>query len=487
MHPSRMMVASLLLAALPCSVAAARAPGLATGSEKSACPMGALAKAKGTTKITFWFDWGQVRGDEVRALVDRFNGSQTKVKIDATFHGNQYNPYAIADDYVRAVKAGAGPDLISANGRTTQLMIDSATTIPMAACVASDHVDLSDLLPAVRATGESGGTLVAMPWGAGGEVLVYNRIAFTKAGLDPDKPPSNLAELRSASKAIMQTGAAKHGLSVLALSNPLKWLFDANGEAWFTANAAGRAEHSVLSSARGRNIVADYADMAKTGELIAFPLGPNPDYLIAVASGDAAMAFAPAGVLGDVQKYLRDNNVPGLEPAVGPMPAATERRDFSLEGAGAPLWIVKGSNAAKREAAYRFAKWLVEPDQLVEWASTTGAIPIRTSAASLPAMTDFWKAHPLFRVAYDQLPHVGPTSAATVRTGSTQVETILDELIAAILTRSADPATSVPAAMVKVDAAMAEYNASVATNAATASGQGVCKAKKTTANSSGCR
>ena len=111
MHPSRMMVASLLLAALPCSVAAARAPGLATGSEKSACPMGALAKAKGTTKITFWFDWGQVRGDEVRALVDRFNAWKKDVRarvISLILESRPGDLAAISDEchLVRTLDAG---------------------------------------------------------------------------------------------------------------------------------------------------------------------------------------------------------------------------------------------------------------------------------------------------------------------------------------------------------------------------------------------
>jgi sn-glycerol 3-phosphate transport system substrate-binding protein len=428
------------------------------------CPLGALAAAPGKVKIKLWYDFTLQRGEEVLALVKSFNASQDKVEVEATFHGNDSLPAAEADDFVRAVNAGAGPDVVSTLGANTQLMIDSKTTVAMGSCVATDKADLSDMLPAVRATGMSGNTLVAMPWGPGGFVLMYNKAAFTKAGLDPNKPPSTLAEIRTASKAIMASGAAKHGMSMLAAGNYLKGFLETNGDPWLTSGRPdGRADHSNAGGATGTEVVTQLAEMVKSGELVGFPLGPTPDHLLAIASGDAAMTIAPAGQLGGVIKAIADGAAPGVVAGVGPMPSVNKPASASVEGSGAPLWIAKGTDAAKREAAYRFAKWLIEPQQMFEWASKTGSFPITKQGAALPAMQQFYVANPLFKVSYDQVLNAVPGPPTIARTGATELNGVFTDLLVDVLTHGADPAKGLAGAVTKADAALAAYNASVAT------------------------
>jgi sn-glycerol 3-phosphate transport system substrate-binding protein len=70
---------------------------------------------------------------------------------------------------------------------------------------------------------------------------------------------------------------------------------------------------------------------------------------------------------------------------------------------GGSLYIVNQSSPAKQAAAWEYAKFLNEPEQVATWAAGTGYIPTRESAVELPAVQQRWAEIPGFQVAYDQL------------------------------------------------------------------------------------
>jgi sn-glycerol 3-phosphate transport system substrate-binding protein len=86
---------------------------------------------------------------------------------------------------------------------------------------------------------------------------------------------------------------------------------------------------------------------------------------------------------------------------VAPMPGPTGKGGVLV--AGAANFISKKSSSEKQAAAWQFAKFLNEPESQAEWSAGTGYIPIRKSAAGLPAVQRRWAEVPGFKVAYDQL------------------------------------------------------------------------------------
>ena len=67
--------------------------------------------------------------------------------------------------------------------------------------------------------------------------------------------------------------------------------------------------------------------------------------------------------------------------------------------------MVNKSARAKQAAAWKFLKFLDQPDNLTTWAIGTGYLPIRKASADSPAMQDYWAKNPAYKVAYDQLAH----------------------------------------------------------------------------------
>jgi len=91
--------------------------------------------------------------------------------------------------------------------------------------VLKDDGLLDELNPNVLKIGQDqSGNVYAVPTAAYSVGLVYNRELFTKAGLDPDKPPATWDELRADAKQIAQkTGQA--GYAQMTTNNTGGWMF----------------------------------------------------------------------------------------------------------------------------------------------------------------------------------------------------------------------------------------------------------------------
>src|SRR5712691_10183328 len=122
------------------------------------------------------------------------------------------------DDTFTKFKAGLGsgdlPDLVQLQDTSLQLMIDSRAVLPAQACVDAEKYDLSDHIARVIDYYTVKNVLWPMPFNVSNLVLLYNKQAFTRAGLDPEKAPGTFDEVRAASEKIVASGAAKVGLAL---------------------------------------------------------------------------------------------------------------------------------------------------------------------------------------------------------------------------------------------------------------------------------
>jgi sn-glycerol 3-phosphate transport system substrate-binding protein len=128
------------------------------------------------------------------------------------------------------------------------------------------------------------------------------------------------------------------------------------------------------------------------------------DNLLSIQSGSHAMAFDTSAALGTIKSVLEGGNDPNIELGVAPMPGpGTGRSAGGVFNQGGELFMVNKSAPAKQAAAWKFLKFLAEPENVTTWAIATGYIPIRESSAASTEMQDYWAQNPGFKVAYDQL------------------------------------------------------------------------------------
>jgi sn-glycerol 3-phosphate transport system substrate-binding protein len=120
---------------------------------------------------------------------------------------------------------------------------------------------------------------------------------------------------------------------------------------------------------------------------------------------------------------------------------------------------VKGKDPKKVEAAWRFAKYLDEPQVQAKWA-VTGYIPIRKSSVQLPAVQQLWQQKPFYKVAYDQLASTNNTVAAKgpVMGPFNAVETAIVDSMESMLAKGTNPDTALANAAKQSNSLISDYN-----------------------------
>jgi sn-glycerol 3-phosphate transport system substrate-binding protein len=427
----------------------------------SQCPIGAIDRldaSKKPVEITYWHSFPEENERIITEIANDFNASQKDVRVKLV---NQTS----YDDTLTAFRAAYGksgsPDLVLLEDNETQQMIDSKAVIPAQACVQADHYDTSDFLSRVIDYYTVEGNLWPMPFNVSNPVLYYNRAVFTAAGLDPNTPPKTLDEVRTASQKIVSSGAAPHGWA-LKLDPWLLELWTATANQPYVNNGNGRearATKVLFDNPAGLEVYKWMSDMVDTGlaENTGRPEN-NINHYLAVANKTSAMTADTSAALGTVLKVLGSGQFPGVELGVAPLPTLPGN-GATFIGGGAN-YIVKGDSPEKVEAAWRFAKYLDEPEVQAKWAQT-GYIPIRKAAVQLPAVQQLWQTTPFYRVAYEQLAkNVNTVAAAGPVIGDfTGVRKAVIASYEQMLTNHVKPVDAIARAKDQADKAISDYNA----------------------------
>ena len=434
-------------------------PGGGGAVNPADCGLTEFAKATKPVQVTFWHEMSRANADWLTKTTAAFNRSQHDVHVNLV----QFASYQdLLTKYLAGLSTKDLPDLFQPEDTTVQRMIDSQSVVPVQACVDADHYSLTKMLPRATAYFSYKKVLYGMPWSLSNPVLWYNKTAFVKAGLDPNKPPQTLEQVKEYSQKIVSTGAAPHGIA-LRIEPYIFEFLNAKSGGTLVNNGNGRdarATAATFETPTATKIWTWWDDMVKSG--LALNTGGatgNFDHLLAIGQGKAAMTMEASGVLGTVKQALEQGSqYKSVRIGVAPLPSING-------GGGVPvgdgsLWISKSASLEKRAAAWQFVKYLASPELQASVAVEGGFAPIRTDATTVPALVTKWAAEPFYRVSYDQL----TTGAENASTAGTLVgdyqglrDGIKDGLIA-MLTGGLSPSAALQKAQREADAAITAYN-----------------------------
>jgi sn-glycerol 3-phosphate transport system substrate-binding protein len=441
-------------------VAASVAPATAAGGSGASCQVKSLAKATKPVQITFWHSMTDQNAATLEAITNDFNASQSDVKVTLV---NQVSYDDTRAKYSAGLQAGDLPDIVQMQETDQQYMIDSQSIVPAGECAKEDKYSFSDFLPRVMSYYTVGGQTYAMPFNTSGPVLYYNKQSFTKAGLDPEKPPATLAEVRSDAEMLKSTGAVSGpplGLKVepgyvehwLGLSSK-PYVNNSNGR-------KARATSSMLDSPTGKQLFSWMGGMVSDGLASTNPLdGPSIyDDLVGIATGNHAMAIDTSAALTSINTRL--SSFPNVTLGVAPMPGLVTGKGGVLVSGGANYIVKNTKSPEKQAAAWKYLKYLDDTETQAKWAVGSGYMPIRKSTAASPTMTDYWAKNPFARVAYDQLLN-GPVNSATAGSVIGDYRAVRAAVIDgenAMFLAGKDPAAAVKDAATASTKAMKDYN-----------------------------
>jgi sn-glycerol 3-phosphate transport system substrate-binding protein len=302
--------------------------------------------------------------------------------------------------------SGDVPAIIYLAEVDAQRVMDSGAARPVQEFIDREDYDLSDFDEKAIQYYTVDGQLHGMPFAIAVPLLYYNKLNFLEVGLDPEEPPKDLEEVREASQKLVVRDSHGNVLRAGIALDIDPWYLEltlAEHGDFYVNNSngrEGRATEVLFDGPTGQAFFRWWHDMIKDG--LAVNVGRNPGgdaALLAMGVGQATMSFASSQALRSVVDVLERGGMDVELGVVGQpgVPGGTGQPGAYSRG----LWILKGRPEAEQEAAWKFIKWLLEPEQQAEWYAGTGLLPVRHSAYDLPAAQSVVAEYPHFRVPVD--------------------------------------------------------------------------------------
>ena len=296
------------------------------GTELPACPLDALDDATEPVEIVYWHGMTRVAEDTLKQLTDEFNGSQNKVRVKLVNNSSEDQH----DKYLAGLSTGDLPDVIQHDSTLLQQMVDTQTVVPAQSCIDAmlergDKFTTDDWVQRALGYYQLDGVQWTLPFAVANPVLVYNKAAFEKAGLDPEEPPATLDDYRAAAQALVDAGY-KYGAAVAIEAWHFEEYFAVQGESYVDQGNGrdGRATEVTFDSAAGEELYGFFEDLVDDGLAVTNPrTGPDAlNNLFAIGNGDAAMTVVSSSSIGSVLDVLGSGRRPVVD---GPRPLETGR------------------------------------------------------------------------------------------------------------------------------------------------------------------
>jgi sn-glycerol 3-phosphate transport system substrate-binding protein len=369
------------------------------------------------------------------------------IKIKPVYTGSYADTMTKAQT---AAQGGNPPELAVLLSTELYTLLDMDLIVPMDDFVARDGGNqyINDFHPAFMENAQTGGKTWSIPYQRSTIVLYYNKEAFAKAGLDPERPPATWDELIEYAQqlTIRENGQVKQwGVEIPSSGFPY-WLFQA------------------FALQNGKNLMSDdgkkvFFDTPGNVEALQFWLDLSqknkvmPQGVIDWASvpsnfitGETAMAYHTTGNLTNIRKNAN------FDFGVTFLPA---NKQYGSPTGGGNFYIFKNIPEAKQEAAWTFIRWVTDPERAAQWSIDTGYVAVNASAYETKIMKDYINDFPPAKVARDQLQYA---SAELSTHNSGRVTKVFNDNLQAALVGSLTPAAALKNAQKEAETILAPFN-----------------------------
>jgi multiple sugar transport system substrate-binding protein len=300
--------------------------------------------------------------------------------------------------------------------------------------------DTAGMAPNLLAAVADGGVVKAMPFTMSIPTVFYNADLFRAAGLDPEHPPTTIAELKADALAIKAHGAEGAYVAVV----------DSGKSDYLTQSVVNSAGGSLVGpggqvgvdSPQAVAALSEVADLTRSG---AQPGISAKDAVALFGGGKLGMLVGSTAALVSLEGAANgkfDLRTTGF-PRFGDGPA---RPTYS--GAGL---AVLSDDPAVQQAAWTFIEFLTSEQSFTTITSKIGYLPLRPAIVDDPAyLKDYFAKDPRLKPSLAQLADVTPYTAFPGGKSNEAVVVLQDEAVEPIVLRGADPAATLGAAATKI-------------------------------------
>jgi sn-glycerol 3-phosphate transport system substrate-binding protein len=366
-----------------------------------------VSSAEAKVKVQWWHAMGGKLGEKVEEIAAKYNASQNQYEVVPVFKGNYTETMTGA---IAAFRARKHPHIVQVfEVGTASMMAAKGAIKPVYELMAEAGEDFDQnryLASVVGYYSTADGKMLSMPFNSSTPVLYYNKTAFRKAGLDPEKPPRTWEEVRQFSLALVKSGAVKAGFTTGWQS----WVQIENFSAWHNVPIGTKAngfesfdtEFTVNSPLHVRHI----HNMVNWQKDHVFKYGGrrsdgNPLFV----TGEVAMLMNSSASYADIKSAVKFDFGVAFLPYYDDVKGAPQN---SIIG-GATLWVLAGHKKAEYQAVAGFFSFLSSAEIQADWHQFTGYLPITYAAYELTKKQGFYERNPGTDTAIKQMTLNPPT------------------------------------------------------------------------------
>ena len=390
-------------------------------------------------------------GGPVTRIIDEmaadFEKENPGIKIKPVYAGSYQDTVT---KVLTAAKGGDAPHIAVMLSTDMYTLIDEGVVVAIDDLLKApeDKAWLNSFYPGFMQNSQTGGKTWGIPFQRSTIVMYWNKDLFKQAGLDPQRPPQNWAELVEFGKKLTQRDAAgnvsTYGVQVPSSGFPY-WLFQAfttqNGVELM--NAAGT--QTYFDKPEVVQALQYWVDLSRKHQIHPAGVvewGTTPKDFF---ERKAAMIWTTTGNLTNIRTNAK------FDFGVAMLPAGKQR---GTPTGGGNFYVLNKTTPAERDAAVKFMKWATTPERATKWAIATGYVSVTPASWETDTMKKYLSEFPAPTVARDQLKY----AKAELSTHENQrVTKALNDGLQAALTGSKTPEAAMRDAQREADRILRSY------------------------------
>ena len=351
----------------------------------------APAAAAEPVELQWWHAMTAVNADRVNKIAADFNASQTAYKIVPVFKGSYAETMNAG---VAAYRAGNAPHIIQIFGVGTATMMAAKGAVKpvfQLMAEAGEPFDHNAYLPAVTGYySTADGKMLSLPFNSSTAIAYWNKDAFKKAGLDPDKAPKTWPETFAAAQKLRAAGTPC-GFTAGWIS----WTQIEQFSAWHNIPLATKA-----NGLEGTDAVLEFNNpvasnhvqrLAEAQKDKSFDYGgrttePEGKFL----NGECGMIQTSSAAYGIFKAGAKFDFGLAELPYYPNVPGAPQN---SIIG-GASLWVMGGKKPEEYKGVAKFFTFLSQTGLQQMLHEQTGYLPITKAAYEATKASGFYEKNP---------------------------------------------------------------------------------------------
>lgn len=448
------------------------------GEGLPSCPVDALDAATGPVEVVVWHTQQAKPLEALQQLVDQYNASPGKVRVRLENQGTSYDE--IQRKFAAAVPSRQLPALIMVDDTFTQSMADSGVVLPAQSCIDAEGYDTSGFVETARSYYTIDGVLWPASANLGNVLFFYNRDHFRAAGLDPDRTPSTLAEVREYAEKIKAAGVVDRPLvHEFAAWKTEFWLTGAGSAVVDNDNGRGEGETTAGTLAGNPEALELYTwfqQMNADGLLNPVPsVAGQIDQYLAMANRQASMMVESSSAATSVEAFLGGNLDPsqigadgfdptrlsGLDIGAGAFPALDEDAIGKTQMGGAAWYLINTVPDPVKAAAWDFMKFMNTPQAQAVMLTGGSYLPYVQATNDLPEVQAFYRGSlsgRWLKIANDEIAAIDPEFPGPLIGPYYEFREAVRKSQDALIFSGRSPEQSLEQAQREVDAAITRYN-----------------------------